>query len=195
MSPDAVVGGTNPAASRHPWWTDERRPWVSGGVAFLLAFFGVIAADLTHHGSLIHQPLTAITGVSQFAVLYVLAQLVERTVEPFSDSEALFGSDQKEAAASDKKAGKKAGKKAAPGTGSTTVSEQNARTIGLWLLASAFGIVLCYFTIGLFQMVGVSFSVWGGHTLDAILSGVIVGGGTKPLHDLIGYIEKSSSSS
>jgi hypothetical protein len=71
------------------------------------------------------------------------------------------------------------------------------RVISLWGLTSFLGIFLCYFTVGLFEIVGISFQSFAvlggtitGHTVDSILSGMIVGAGTKSLHDLIGYIEK-----
>ena len=75
------------------------------------------------------------------------------------------------------------------------------RVYSFWGLTSLMGMVLVYGTVGMFQTVGLPFQditysgvTWlSGHALDSILSGVIVGAGTKPLHDLIGTLEKSST--
>jgi len=70
------------------------------------------------------------------------------------------------------------------------------RAISLWGFSSLLGILLSYFTMGLFQLVGTTF-VWGlwGHAIDSIFSGVIIGGGTKPLHDVIEYLQDPKSKS
>ncbi len=138
------------------------------GVALLLVLVGPIVG----WGSAVKQPVQPITGVSLFAIFYLMAQVVERAVEPFSNSEKLFAKTQKVTPSGDE-------------------SLQWKRTAMLWCFASALGIILCYFTLGLFQMVSVTFT-WGGHSLDALLSGVIIGSGTKPLHDLIGFIQGSN---
>ncbi|MGA8904440.1 MAG: hypothetical protein WB661_05460, partial [Candidatus Bathyarchaeia archaeon] len=68
------------------------------------------------------------------------------------------------------------------------------RAFTIWGFSSLLGILLAYFTFGLFQIVGITFTggLWG-HAFDAILSGVIIGGGTKPLHDVIQYLGGSKS--
>jgi len=79
--------------------------------------------------------------------------------------------------------------------------QTSRRVYSFWGLTSLMGMVLVYFSTGLFTIVGLSVqdisiagrTVLSGHGLDAILSGVIVGAGTKPLHDLIGTLQKSSS--
>ncbi len=48
------------------------------------------------------------------------------------------------------------------------------------------GLFICYcFNIGLFRFLGIDIGIW-----DVLISGLIVGGGTKPTHDLISFIEK-----
>jgi hypothetical protein len=70
------------------------------------------------------------------------------------------------------------------------------RVISIWGFSSFLGMVLSCFTFGLFQIIGITFiGGLAGHALDAFLSGVIIGGGTKPLHDVIGYLQESKSKS
>jgi hypothetical protein len=101
-----------------------------------------------------------------------MAQFDERVVEPFSNIRWFGNQDDP-----------------------NNDAQKKARAVSLWCLASGIGIVLCYVTIGLLQVVGVSFSLstLNGHFWDAIISGFIVGGGTKPLHDLINLFDNSSS--
>jgi hypothetical protein len=82
-------------------------------------------------------------------------------------------------------------------------AESMRRVISFWGLTSLMGMILVYFSVGIFSTIGLTVSdltvsgttILGGHGLDAIISGVIVGAGTKPLHDLIGTLQNSSSSS
>jgi len=81
--------------------------------------------------------------------------------------------------------------------------QSTKRVYSFWGLTSLMGMVLVYFSVGLFSTIGLSVqdvvvsgvTVLRGHALDAIISGVIVGAGTKPLHDLIGTLQKSSTQS
>jgi hypothetical protein len=81
-------------------------------------------------------------------------------------------------------------------------TETMRRVISFWGLTSLMGMVLVYFSVGIFSTIGLTVAdltlagttILHGHGLDAIITGVIVGAGTKPLHDLIGTLQKSSSS-
>ena len=115
---------------------------------------------------------TAASGMTIFAVMYILAQFIERFIDPFSNSKIL-------------------GSKDIPETNEDNKSQNAARAVVVWGLASACGIVLCYFTVGLMQIIGIVFIAPGlwGHWFDAFVSGVVVGAGTKPLHDLINVMQ------
>jgi hypothetical protein len=128
-------------------------------------------------------------GITAFAVAYLMAQFIERAVEPFSDA-SIFGDTERI-----EKLRKK--KKRSPEEDLELDKSDTKRVCVFWGLTSAWGIILCYFTVGLFEVVGVFFQppVEGaaitGHAIDSIFSGIIVGGGTKPLHDLISYLQKA----
>ncbi len=98
------------------------------------------------------------------ALLYVLAQAVERIVELLSEFKIWGDPD------------------------STDPSIKRHRTIWLWILASAFGIAVCsVFSVNFVQMLTASVR----HPyLSVLLSGIIVGSGSKPVHDLITVLEK-----
>lgn len=86
--------------------------------------------------------------------------------------------------------------------------ESNKRIVMLWFVASFIGVVFTAVTFGLFKIVGAACNSciqpnswyplsWNSfffnpHVLDSFISGMIIGGGTKPLHDIISYIEKQS---
>lgn len=159
-----------------------------------------------------HPPTTTVQNVSIFAIFYLIAQLSERVTELFSnilgggsaenvdeyktkidilknainknienraekdsfDFDFLDKSPLKEQIEKIKDLNKKID------------HESRERAIGLWALASFIGVVFTSQTAGLFEIIGVNLVP---HTLDSFFSGIIIGGGTKPLHDLITYIE------
>jgi hypothetical protein len=167
----------------------------------LLATVLVVLLSLAGRGSIV--TIQQKEGISVFAVFYLMAQFIERAVEPFSEMklqtkpEAKLFSDTDTISdlrkmlkdLSENKRDKEAEKK--------LDKYEAKRVFAFWGLNSFLGILLCYFTVGLFEVVGVSFQPLAvasrtitGHTFDSILSGMIVGAGSKPLHDLIGYLEK-----
>jgi hypothetical protein len=189
-------------------------------VLIAIAIFLVVILSLAGRGPLvIIQPKE---GISVFAVAYLMAQFIERVVEPFSEikrPKMITAPKPKENPGASKANTEAPKANTAALFGDTDRIEElrsmakrtekqdeeldkwdAKRAIALWGFTSFLGILLCYFTVGLFEVVGVSFQNWAvagrtltGHTVDSILSGMIVGGGTKPLHDLIGYIEKEKN--
>jgi hypothetical protein len=151
--------------------------------AFVLIGFAsltVIILSLFGVGSFV--TITPQMGISVFAVTYLMAQFIERIVEPFS--EAGQGEEK------EKKKKKRPEKKRFGDTrmikylsrkkGGTDEVEQTVldrmktkRVISMWGLTSFLGILLCYVTVGLFELSGIRFDSAGlgryivsGHALD-----------------------------
>jgi hypothetical protein len=104
-----------------------------------------------------------------FALLYILAQAVERIVELISDF-GIWGDPK-----------------------SPDPVVLHHRAIRLWLVSSVVGILACVvYNVNFFTMIDPSKANFPISALDAILSGIIVGSGTKPVHDVITSIEKYS---
>jgi hypothetical protein len=204
--------GSNPGSNEIPDPNKIHTTWF-GFVLVIVAVVLTVLLSLARIGPFVTIQLKE--GISVFAVAYLMAQFIERAIEPFSEMKlqpkeskdttdktnyrALFSDTDKirslrvditepqDAKAKEKK--QKALEKL-----------EKKRSIAMWGLASLLGILLSYSTVGLFEIVGVNFqslavggSAITGHTVDAILSGMIVGGGTKGLHDLIGYFEKEKN--
>lgn len=148
-------------------------------------------------------------SISLFATFYITAQIVERVVEIFSEL-GFLGKEKKAIELNRRKITtlqKMLDKKIEGGAsvGDPTIegiekeitlleNEKGAleskRIIFLGAIASVIGVALCWLVgIGFFKTVGVAESVvWW----DKIMSGILVGSGTKPLHDLIAKIEKAA---
>jgi len=123
-------------------------------------------------------------GVSAFAVAYLDAQLIERLIEPINKH---FGNNNE----IDKLRKQQNSKEKNKQNSKELTDYETQRAFSIWGFASLLGIVLCYFTVGLYATVGGTFTaplLPYGYALDSIFSGIIVGGGTKPLHDVIEYL-------
>jgi hypothetical protein len=207
IQPSAPTAGIPVTATKN-----EEIHMVYRGVLWLL--FGVLLAILFAYwrwSPLITAPPTTVSGVSIFAVAYLEAQFVERIVEPFS-VQGDKGDSQKKNPASkvagqvfnfgrwreiDNLENEEKKSKGLSDDRSVRLAElKSQRMISIWGFSSFLAIILSYFTFGLFKIIGITFpGDLFGHALDAILSGVIIGGGTKPLHDLIGYLQEAKGKS
>ena len=67
------------------------------------------------------------------------------------------------------------------------------RMLFLGGVTAMLGTIACFLTTGIFAIVGVTFTFWGRFP-DAVLSGLLMAGGTKSLHDVISYVSKSNGS-
>jgi len=126
-------------------------------------------------------------GISIFALLYIFAQAIERILEPFS---SYVGSAEVNGQKVSKTAALSA-LRANPSPATKAVADQarRARGIVLWGCASALGMIgsgAC--GVLLLRTAGVS----GARPIfDILVTGLAIGSGTKPLHDLISNLQKS----
>jgi hypothetical protein len=153
------------------WW--QQKWYFIIGISLIVcgAYFGhIIALKLNI------APYELKDGISIFAVFYILAQALERLLEPFSGF--LPGKGETGAQTDPTQNGQQTNK----------IIQQQRATI-MWGLASCLA-MLGSGLLGMFflQAIGVKGApLW----LDIAVSGLVVGAGTKPLHDLIKKIEKS----
>jgi hypothetical protein len=136
-------------------------------------------------------------GISVFAVLYVLAQGVERVVEVTvtvvdllaTKAGATFAEARKRTAAASVRAALQAGGPPAP----TDVVEAQEARADLAVLAAGLGFGLAYALVG-YLGVGI-LNIIGVHHLapemDRAFTALAITGGSKGLHELIGRLEKS----
>ena len=189
----------------------------------LAAFVGVAAAAFlalraTNHFPYSATPVAPAAGLTIFAVFFVAAQGLERLLEPLA---SLLKADTREAlnaAKADAQAQVDSAQAAAGNGGADPAfvaaaaaaqtaldaaatakakhqSSQANRTVAFWAIASAGGIVsAAILKLYLLTVVGVASP---GRVMDVIATGLIIGGGTKPLHDLASLItaQKESSAS
>jgi len=153
------------------------------------------------------------TEISLFAAFYILAQAIERFLEYFSEKYP-FRNDKIEIDASERKI--KAWQNIIDKLIEKTPSDPNLkdniakyqqdiedeesrisdkktkRIVGLWIVASFLGLILCgALKIGLLKTIGATIPP-GWEIIDYAVSGIVIGSGTKPLHDIIAKIEKTA---
>jgi hypothetical protein len=196
----------------------------------LVAFFFVIGAGVG--GWVLYElleptPFQAGAGFSAFAPLYILAQGIERLIEPFSN---LLGRTKEDGDKKTKKeaveerntsfaelvaAGVSGGLTSAPtasggAPAASTGGDSGASTpspadtvakaqavldrirrntaVLAWGIASALAMLACG-AFGIRLLYAIGFDVPPGW--DIALTGLAIGSGTKPLHDLISNVQKS----
>jgi hypothetical protein len=139
-------------------------------------------------------PLVPAAGISVFAPLYILSQSIERLLEPFVAS---LGQVEVEGTMQTKPAAKEKVFEALVADDADTAAtwqrivDRIRRNTGVitWAIASFIGMVVC-------GVLGILFLRAAGFegtppAVDVVISGLAVGSGTKPLHDLISSIQKA----
>jgi len=142
------------------------------------------------------QPPVAVQGVSIFAALYVFAQCIERVMEPFT---SWLGWTAAKVNPTDERK-RLVTKKAALMLMADTPSVENRALVArirrnkaviTWAIAS-FLAMLASGGLGILLLQSVGYKsapVW----VDVLVTGLAIGSGTKPLHDLISNLQDSSS--
>lgn len=175
---------------------DER--WRIGGFAFIVvgALVGWLLWKVRDP-----KPFNPGAAFSMFAPLYILAQSIERLLEPFSDAWGQTkGTDNQTKSKTDAKKERDEAVAAFLQQGTSDQADKAAEkqtvldkirknsAVFSWGLASFLAMVACgAFGIRLLQAIGFDVPPFW----DIAITGLAVGSGTKPLHDLISNLQKA----
>jgi hypothetical protein len=132
-----------------------------------------------------------VEGIAAFALFYVAAQAIERLLEPIVSMDPIKRAkaktrDDKTAAAA---AGGDAGE-AAAAQGALDQWRANRAAV-IWALATILGMIASA-KLGLY-FVSALVEVDPDVKLDVLITGLAIGGGSKPLHDLITNVQVKSN--
>ncbi|MGE5830846.1 MAG: hypothetical protein ACM30G_21140 [Micromonosporaceae bacterium] len=136
-------------------------------------------------------------GMSVFAALFVFAAAVERLLEPITRWMPGRGEQQRyEQAVADMENGVPGATQAVAQHKAAVDRARASRGVLMWGLATGVATVLS--AAGgfyLLRMINVDPSGWSvvPPWLDALVTGLVVGSGTKPLHDLINRVQRQNS--
>jgi hypothetical protein len=175
-----------------------------GALAVVLVALAVIVSTIKDPSFVqsAHAPSTPVQGLTIFATFFVAASAIERLLEPLAGF--LPSSQDAKADAQTKMVA--AGQAVASGSPDSTAHLQNAaaaaddanfmeywKSVSLWTLATvvamaAAALLRLYFL----HTVGISN---GTRTIEILATGLIIGSGTKPLHDLVTLISQTSKGS
>jgi hypothetical protein len=174
--------------------------------AYALAAIGAAVGAWVYRPAALTAPVD-VPGVPGFAGFYLAAQFVERIIEPFSNRAGGFldgfgrGAPNKHPAKADlvkhRRHMRHRAAAAEPGSRSHTDALEAAdavalfranSTVTMWGLASFVGCLLSgWLGLSLLHTVGVQ----APPALDVVVTGLALGAGTKPLHDVIGNLAAS----
>lgn len=212
--PPAPAPGTVPVTGSSD--ADGRPDLLKVIVAYgVVALTSVVTLRLTTDFPYSATPVTPVAGVTIFAVFFVAAQGVERLLEPIASLLQNDSRDGLAAAAADAQtkvdraqalavrgsadpafmAASAAAQAALDEAAARKAAHQRSqanRTVAFWAIASSVSIVAAaVLKLYLLTTVGVASP---GRVLDVIATGLIIGAGTKPLHDLVGLITAQKES-
>ena len=134
------------------------------------------------------------SDVTIFAFLYIAAQAIERLLEPISSrilptAEEIKNRDITQAKFENSKK-EKDGIEAANAKAALAIKRAN-RTVVFWAIATCCGLIASSgLKLYLLTTIGAA-SV--PRAAEILVTGLVIGGGTKPLHDLISRIEKAKT--
>jgi hypothetical protein len=168
----------------------------SSGVALLAVACAAIGIGVSYGiWSAFSSPVLKISSdFSAFAGLFVLAAAIERLLEPFSSM--FFDVEDAEVTAATSAAAAEADKTNA-GLAATAATDaahvdklKSQRGFMMWAFATILAAVACAIAGGFLLAAIVSPGSLPPKWIDLALTALIVGAGTKPLHDLIGYLAR-----
>ena len=145
--------------------------------------------------------VTPVEGLTIFAVFFVGAQAIERLLEPFSLLLVGKKGEAAEAASDANKAAADSGKdeeavrglvKVAAEKKAAVADESTTKTVVFWAIATCVGaFATAGFHLYFLSTIGIHTpTLW----VEILGSALILGAGTKPLHDLVKLIEKKKES-
>lgn len=189
--PAGPTTGTAPRQPKPPkswaFWA-----WLSTGILAAGYILGLAVIYFVQHGPL----FKAGEGYSGFTAIFVLTLALERLLNPFT---SYLGDDvdaakadvaKKKAAASATTAGpdKTAASEALPKASETLDKARQSTALVTWGVASALGFLMA---AGLNVLLLSSVTAGGQPPkwLDLLVTGLVLGAGTKPVHDLVSRIE------
>lgn len=164
-------------------------------VAFAAVFIGwFLARDSTTPA------VTLAPEIGLFGLLYVLAQAIERVLEPIVSLDpfkTVFERRRNRAAAASRAAPEDESKKQDAVAAQADIKRWKAnRAVVIWALATVIGMWVSS-RIGVYLLDIVIETADGqagpDRTLDVAVTGLAIGGGTKPLHDLITRIQAAAT--
>jgi len=145
------------------------------------------------------QPVFQVQGeMSVFAALFVFAAAVERILEPFTRwMPGRREQERYEKAVADMENGVPGATNAVAHAKASVDQARASRGVLMWGLATGLATVLSAFGgFYLLRLINASPDTWSAvpQWIDALVTGLVVGSGTKPLHDVINNVQKRSNS-
>jgi hypothetical protein len=198
-APPADAGAaptTVAAAAPAPATTEVEATWEFTAASIIAVVVGWLAV-LGLHGlqpANFPMPLKVSGDVATFALFYVAAQAIERAIEPFSNLILRTDTVKKQLdsfvatalASGSQTDGENAAKKQ-----DELNKKRGERALALWAVATILGILLSGFTGLYFVNAILSKDSDFSRPLDVLITGLVIGGGSKPLHDLITNVQKT----
>lgn len=171
------VGGTRLTLSGRRVLNTCKAYWYFVGGVGLVMVGVVVSTAVANQWNI--QPYQLKDGISLFALLFIMAQALERLMEPFTEFVPHQEKPDEEAI------------KADPALKNQVKEMERQRAVFIWGVTSLLAMLAsAYLGVFLLRTIGATaVPLW----VDIAITGLAVGAGTKPLHDLIQRIETSKA--
>jgi hypothetical protein len=191
LTTGAVAAASQPRPAGMPWF--RRIEVTAPALATLVVFVGYVVSVVIWR-AVRAEPLRVGSDFSVFALLYIAAQATERVIEPLASflltTDDMKGEMETALAGAMNAPGDAAKWGAAAEAKERLDQRQRARAYVLWAAATVVG-MLASASIGVYLIAAVTLDQTPSVPVDILVTGLVIGGGTKPLHDLIARIESA----
>lgn len=200
-APDAPATATAPAPAPAPAPATAAPPWWVNVATLGVILVATWAANVFIPPSATPGLTGTVEGLSAFALFYVFAQVIERFLEPIVSLERFTAAEQerrRDAAVSRARGLTDGGEKAralAKATAHQAHVDQwkASRALLVFAAATVIGtLVAAWLDLSFLTALGVRLEA-APRWLHLLVTGLLIGGGTKPLHDLLTRIQQKKS--
>ena len=195
-----VSGTAAPDKAAHASYRWERPVVAAAAFAAVFGTLPIVIATISDHAYAHASPAVPAQGLTIFAVFFVAAAAIERLLEPLASLLPETDDLRSQAHAKTVAAGKAlvqtpADADAPLSDAATAISDASFatywRTVAFWALATIVAMIAsASLHLYFLRTVGIAS---GPRFFEVLATGLIVGSGTKPLHDLVGLISKTSA--
>lgn len=159
------------------------------GAYVVVVAAAVLAVRESNDADTVGLSVATAEGFSVLGPMFIVALALERAFEPIM---ARVNTDVEKRALKQARADKQESEEV--DAAERLRAKRSTRGVVSWAILTSAALLLCgWLDLGLLQAISSSDVTGTAHDIDVVVTGVAIGAGTKPLHDLISRVEKAKT--